>query len=80
MVVGAAAFRLHLVSGRGGEARPPRSSSSSGQDCQCVARHAAKLEGECPVEEHDEHAVGPLEDGGGVLQGEALLAEEDAAW
>lgn len=57
-----------------------RHASSSGQDHQGVPRHAPELEGERPVEDHDEHAVDPLKDGGGVLQGEALLAEENSTW
>lgn len=57
-----------------------RHATSSGQDHQGVPRHAPELEGERPVEDHDEHAVDPLKDGGGVLQGEALLAEENSTW
>lgn len=57
-----------------------RHASPSGQDHQGVARHAPELEGERPVEDHDEHAVDPLKDGGGVLQGGALLAEENPTW
>lgn len=53
--------------------RPP-----SGQDHQGVPRHVPELKGKRPVEEHDEHAVDPLKDGGGVLQDEALLAEENS--
>lgn len=73
---GAAHLRLELG---GGEALK-LSRAPSGQDQEGVPGHAPELEGERPVEEHDEHAVDPLEDGRGVLQGEALLAEEDSAW
>lgn len=55
-------------------------SPPSGQDHEGVPRHAAELKSKSPVEEHDEHAVDPLEDGGGVLQGEAVLAKENSAW
>lgn len=59
-------------------ARPQR--SSPGQHGHRVPGHAGKLEGEGPVKQHDDAAEHPLEDGRGVLQDEALLAEEDAAW
>lgn len=74
MVVGASAH-LHLVlrGGEAGDGRTPR------QDHQGVPRNTAELKGEGAVEEHDEHAVDPLKDGGGVLQGETLLAEENSA-
>lgn len=75
MVVGATAH-LCLVF-RGGEVLH---STSSRQDHQGVSRHAPELKGKSPVEEHDEHAVDPLKDGGGVLQGEALLAKENSTW
>lgn len=67
---------LHLLL-RGGEAVH---SLSSGKHRQGVPRHPPKLKGERPVEEHDEHTVDPLEDGGGVLQDKALLAKENSAW
>lgn len=74
MVIGAAA---HLCFVLGGEfVHHP----SSGQDHQGVPRHVPELKGKRPVEKHDEHTVDPLEDGGGVLQDEALLAEEDSTW
>lgn len=76
MVVGAATH-LRLVS-RGGEALQP--SSSSGQHHQGVPGHAPELKGKGPIEEHDEHTVDPLKDGGGVLQGEAFLAKENSTW
>lgn len=74
VVVGATAH-LRLVFRGAGEALH---SASSGQNHEGVPRHAPELEDKSPVEEHDEHAVDPLEDGGGVLQGEALLAEENS--
>lgn len=74
-MVGAAAH-LCLLSRAGEVLHRP----SSGQDHQGVPRHVPELKGKRPVEEHDEHAVDPLEDGGGVLQDEALLAKEDATW
>lgn len=55
-------------------------SPSSGQDHQGVPRHAPELKGKSPIEEHYEHAVDPLKDGRGVLQGEALLAKENSTW
>lgn len=76
--------RLHILRGQ-----PPSvlfsevdlsTAPPSGQDEQGVSRHVSELEGKGAVEEHDEHAVEPLKDGRGVLQGEALLAEEDSAW
>lgn len=76
MVVGAAAH-LCLVSRCGEAVYPP---SSSGQHHQCVSRHVPELKGKSPVEEHDEHAVDPLKDGGGMLQGEALLAKKNSTW
>lgn len=74
MVTGAAAH-LYLVLGGEFVHHP-----SSGQDQQGVPRHVPELKGKRPVEKHDEHAVDPLEDGGGVLQDEALLAEENSTW
>lgn len=64
---------------RAGEAVQP-SSSSSGEHHQGVRRHFSKLKDKRPVKQHDDHAVDPLEDGGGVLQGEALLAKKDSTW
>lgn len=52
--------------------------ASSGQDHQGFSRHVPELKGKSAEEKHDEHAVDPLKDGGGVLQDEALLAEENA--
>lgn len=75
MVVGPSAHLCFVF--RGGEALY---SPSSGQDHQRVPRHAPELKRKSPVEEHDERAVDPLEDGGGVLQGETLLAEENSTW
>lgn len=72
MVVGAA-NSLHLVVRVEAPVR-----ASSGQDHQGFSRHVTKLEGKGPVEEHDEHAVDPLKDGGGVLQDKALLTEENS--
>lgn len=72
MVVGAA-NSLHLVVRAEAPVR-----TSSGQDHQGFSRHVTKLEGKSPVEEHDEHAVDPLKNGGGVLQDKALLTEENS--
>lgn len=44
-----------------------------------VAGDRAKLVGEGAVEDQDVHGEDPLADGGGVLQDEALVDEEDAA-
>ena len=75
MVAGPSAD-LHLLL-RGGEAVH---SFSPGEHHQGFPRHPPELKGERPVEEHDEHTVDPLKDGGGVLQGETLLAKENPAW
>lgn len=40
----------------------------------------AKLVGERAVEDQDVHGEDPLADGRGVLEDEALVDEEDAAW
>lgn len=45
-----------------------------------VAADAAELVGECSVIHQDEDGEDPLADGGGVLQHEALVNEEDATW
>lgn len=45
-----------------------------------VAGDGAKLVGEGAVEDQDVHREDPLTDGSGVLQDEALVDEEDAAW
>lgn len=45
-----------------------------------VAADAAKLVGEGSVIDQDEDREDPLADGGSVLQLEALVNEEDAAW
>lgn len=45
-----------------------------------VAGDRAKLVGEGAVEDQDVHREDPLADGSGVLQDEALVDEEDAAW
>lgn len=74
-MVGAAAH-LHLVSRAGEVVHRP----SSGQDLQVDPRHVPELEGKRPVEEHDERAVDPLKDGGGVVQDKALLEKENATW
>lgn len=50
-----------------------------GQDHERVPGNVRKLKGKSPVEQHDEHTVDPLEDGGGVLEDEALLAKENPA-
>lgn len=57
-----------------------RTAPRSGQDEQGVSRHVPKLKGKRSVEEHDEYTVEPLKDGRGMLQDEALLAEEDSTW
>lgn len=75
MAVGSSAHLSFVF--RGGEAVY---SPSSGQDHQGVPRHAPELKRKSPVEEHDERAVDPLKDGGGVLQAEALLAKENSTW
>jgi len=41
--------------------------------------HAGELEGEGPVEDHDDDAEDPLKDSRGVLEEHALLQEEHAA-
>lgn len=45
-----------------------------------LAGDGAKFVGEGAVEDQDVHCEDPLADGGGVLQDEALVDEEDAAW
>lgn len=45
-----------------------------------LAGDGAKLVGEGAVEDQDVHGEHPLTDGCGVLQGEALVDEEDATW
>lgn len=45
-----------------------------------VAADAAELVGEGSVINQDEDGEDPLADGGGVLQHEALVNEEDATW
>lgn len=44
-----------------------------------VAGDGAELVGEGAVEDQDVHGEDPLTDGGGMLQDEALMDEEDAA-
>lgn len=53
---------------------------SSGQHRHGISRHAGKLKGERPVKQHDDATEHPFEDGRGVLQDEALLAEKHATW
>ena len=45
-----------------------------------LAGDGAELVGEGAVEDQDVHREDPLADGGGVLQDETLVDEEDAAW
>lgn len=45
-----------------------------------VVGDGAELVGEGSVEDQDVHRKDPLTDGGSVLQDEALVDEEDAAW
>lgn len=45
-----------------------------------LAGDGAELVGEGAVEDQDVHREDPLADGRGVLQDEALVDEEDAAW
>lgn len=45
-----------------------------------LAGDGAKLVSEGAVEDQDVHREDPLADGCGVLQDEALVDEEDAAW
>lgn len=45
-----------------------------------LAGDCAKLIGEGAVEDQDVHCEDPFTDGCSVLQGEALMDEEDAAW
>lgn len=52
----------------------------SGQHHKGIPGHVPKLKGKGPKEEHDDDAEQPLKDGGGVLQGKALLDKEDTAW
>lgn len=47
---------------------------------QSVTADAAKLVGEGSVIDQDEDGEDPFADGGSVLQHEALVNEEDAAW
>lgn len=44
-----------------------------------LAGDGAELVGEGPVEDEDDHCKDPLADGGGVLQDETLVDEEDTA-
>lgn len=74
-VVGSSAYLCLVLSS--GESRY---CPSSGEDHEGVSRHAPKLKSKSPKEEHDEDAVGPLKNGRGMLQDEALLAEEDSTW
>ena len=53
---------------------------SPGQHHQGLPGHTGELEGKGAIEEHDDDAEDPLEDGRGVLEDEALLQEEHAAW
>lgn len=46
---------------------------------QGLAGDGAELVGEGAVEDQDVHGEDPLTDGGGVLQDEALVDEEDSA-
>lgn len=74
-----------------GSAHPGAPASGSHDDARAVVlallqtRHhglagdGAKLVGEGAVEDQDVHGEDPLADGGGVLQHEALVDEEDAA-
>lgn len=47
---------------------------------QGVSGDGAELVGERAVEDEDEDGEDPLADGGGVLQDEALVYKERAAW
>lgn len=47
---------------------------------QGVAADAAKLVGEGSIVDQDKDGEDPFADGGGMLQHEALVNEEDAAW
>lgn len=76
LVVAGPAANLRLVSSEGEAGESP----SFGENDQGVGWHPSKLKGKRPIEEHDDHAVDPLKDGGGVLQGEALLAEKNSTW
>lgn len=74
MVAGSADLCLVV---RGGEALHH---PAFGEHHQGVPRHAPEFKGKSPIEEHDDRAVDPLKDGGGVLQGIALLAEKNPTW
>lgn len=67
--------RVHLVFS---PSRPQGPSSS--QHCHGISRHAGKLEGKCPVKQHDDDAEHPFKDGWRVLQDEALLTEKHTTW
>lgn len=55
-------------------------SPSSREGNQRVSWYAPKFKRKRPIEEHDDHAVDPLEDGRGVLEDETLLAEKNSTW
>lgn len=76
LVVAGPSINLWLVPSDGEAGKSPH----SGENDQGVDWHAPKLKGKCPIEEHDDHAVDPLKDGGGVLQWEAFLTEENSTW